>query len=84
VALTVVILVWPGHAFGGVTASGVAVDQANSSLLASGSVYVVRSDDSVDSIAAMVNPFDPSVARAAIVHELRTSAIVAGEHIVIP
>jgi hypothetical protein len=84
VLITLVILVWPGHAFGGVTASGVPVDQANSSLLAPGTSYVVRSGDTVTSIASMVNPFTPSIARAAIINELHTSAIVPGERIVIP
>jgi hypothetical protein len=53
--LGLVILSWPGHAFGGVTGSGLPSDLANSSVLASG-----------------------------LVHELQSSVIVPGEHILIP
>jgi hypothetical protein len=84
VVISLVILIWPGHAFGGVTASGVPVDLATSSQLASGTVYVVQSGDTVSTIASKVNPFSPNLARAALVRELRTSAIVPGERIVIP
>jgi hypothetical protein len=82
--VTLVILAWPGHAFGGVTGSGALVDRADSSVLASGMVYVVRPGDTVDSIAKAVNPSNVAVARAAIVHELGSSVVVAGEHVLIP
>jgi hypothetical protein len=83
-ALGVVILSWPGHAFGGVTGSGLPTDLANSSVLASGMVYVVQPGDSLSSIARSVNPVNPAQARADLVHELHSSVIVPGEHILIP
>ena len=79
-----VVLAWPGHAFGGTTGAGLSTDLANSSVLASGMDYVVQPGDSVHSIAALMNPVEPRLARAALVHELRSSVVVAGEHIVIP
>lgn len=79
-----VILAWPGHAFGGTTGAGLSTDLANSSVLASGMVYVVQPGDTVASIAELMNPVDPAVARSVLVHELRSSVVVAGEHIVIP
>ena len=82
--LGIVILSWPGHAFGGVTGSGLPTDLANSSVLASGMVYVVQPGDSLNSIARAVNPVDPAQARAALVHVLHSSVIVPGEHILIP
>lgn len=83
-AFGVVILSWPGHAFGGVTGSGLPTDLANSSVLASGMVYVVQPGDTLTSIARSVNPVNPAEARADLVHELRSSVIVPGEHILIP
>ncbi len=82
--LGLVILSWPGHAFGGVTGSGLPSDLANSSVLASGMVYVVQPGDSLSSIARSVNPVDPGQARIDLVHELHSSVIVPGEHILIP
>jgi hypothetical protein len=82
--LGIVILSWPGHAFGGVTGSGLPTDLANSSVLASGMVYVVQPGDNLSTIAHAVNPVDPAQARAALVHELHSSVIVPGEHILIP
>ena len=79
-----VILAWPGHAFGGTTGAGLSSDLAGSSVLASGMVYVVQPGDSVASIAALMNPVDPELARRALVHELRSSVVVAGEHVLIP
>ena len=82
--LGLVILAWPGHAFGGETGGGLPGDLANSSVLASGMNYVVRSGDTVSSIAKMMNPLDPKVARADLVRELDSSVVVPGEHVLIP
>jgi len=79
-----VILSWPGHAFGGTTNEGLPTDLANSSVLASGMDYVVQPGDTVSSIARMINPVDPSFARAALARELGSSVVVAGEHVLIP
>ena len=81
---TFVVLAWPGHAFGGVTGRGVPADQATSSLLSSGMVYVVEPGDTVTSIATHVNPWQPSVARQALIRELGSSVVVPGEHVLIP
>jgi hypothetical protein len=77
-------LAWPGHAFGGVNGAGLPTDLATSSTLASGEVYVVQPGDTVSSIAALINPLDPKAARSALVHELGSSSVVAGEHVLIP
>ena len=82
--LGLVILAWPGHAFGGETGAGLPTDLANSSVLASGMNYVVQPGDTVDSIARMMNPLDPKVVRADLVRELRSSVVVPGEHVLIP
>jgi hypothetical protein len=79
-----VILAWPGHAFGGTTGAGLPTDLANSSVLASGMVYVVQPGDSVSTIARLMNPIDPSLARTALVYELRSTVVVPGEHVLIP
>jgi hypothetical protein len=79
-----VVLAWPGHAFGGTTGAGLSNDLASSSTLASGMVYVVQPGDSVDSIARDMNPVDPSMARALLVHELESSTVIVGEHVLIP
>src|SRR6202451_1519839 len=68
--LGLVILAWPGHAFGGETGAGLPTDLANSSVLASGMNYVVQPGGSLNSIARMINPVDPNVARADLVREL--------------
>ncbi len=81
-ALTV--LAWPGHALGGVTGAGLPTDLAGSSTLASGSIYVVQPGDSVTTIARLMNPLAPRVARAALVRELGSAVVVAGEHVLIP
>lgn len=78
------VLAWPGHAFGGTTGAGLPTDLANSSVLASGMDYVVQPSDTVTSIADLMNPVDPARARIALVHELRSSVVVAGEHVLIP
>jgi hypothetical protein len=82
--LGLVILAWPGHAFGGETGAGLPSDLANSSVLASGMNYVVQPGDSINSIARMINPVDPNVARADLVRELDSSVVVPGERILIP
>ena len=84
VAVSVAVLALPGHAFGGMTGSGVPIDQANSSVMASGMVYVVQSGDSVSSIARMINPWQPRIARSALVRELGSSVVVPGEHVLVP
>ena len=78
------VLSWPGHAFGGTTGSGLPGDLANSSVLASGMVYVVQPGDTLISIAQSVNPVNPAAARTALVRELHSSVIVPGEHVLIP
>jgi hypothetical protein len=82
--LGLVILAWPGHAFGGETGAGLPSDLANSSILASGMNYVVQPGDSVTSIAQMMNPVDPKVARTDLVRELDSSVVVPGERVLIP
>jgi hypothetical protein len=82
--LGLAILAFPGHAFGGVTGAGLSTDLANSSVLASGMAYVVQPGDTVNSIAKLMNPVDPSLARTALVHQIDSTVVVAGEHIVIP
>ena len=82
--LGLVILAWPGHAFGGETGAGLPTDLANGSVLASGMAYTVQPGDSVSSIARMINPVDPKVARADLVRELDSSVVVPGERILIP
>jgi len=78
------VLAWPGHAFGGTTGAGLPTDLATSSVLASGMDYVVQPGDTVTSIARLMNPIDPARARAALVHELQSSVVVSGEHVLIP
>lgn len=79
-----VILSWPGHAFGSTTGAGLPSDLANSSILASGMEYVVQPSDTVNSIAAMMNPVSPAIARVALIHEIGSTVVVPGEHILIP
>ena len=84
VIVGLVILAFPGHAFGGVTGAGLPTDLADSSVLASGMSYVVQPGDTVSSIARLMNPLDPSHARSELVHQLESKVVVPGEHIVIP
>ena len=84
IVASLVVLAWPGHAFGGVNGVGLSTDLATSGTLSSGSVYVVQPGDTIDTIAQLANPVDPSLARAALVSELKTSSVVAGEHVLIP
>ena len=78
------VLAWPGHAFGGTTQSGLSTDLATSAVLAPGMDYVVQPGDSLNSIAALVNPSNPAAARSLLVHELRSDVVVVGEHVLIP
>jgi hypothetical protein len=78
------ILALPGVAFGGVSSSGLSSDFNNNAALAPGMVYVVQSGDSINSIASKMNPADPSTARAQLVHELDSTVVVRGEHVLIP
>ena len=55
-----------------------------SSTLASGMVYVVQPGDTVISIAREMNPTNPSLARSLLVHELGSTVVVPGEHVLIP
>jgi hypothetical protein len=84
IAFGLVLLAWPGHAFGGTTGTGLPTDLATGTSLASGMVYVVQAGDSVDSIARLANPLDPALARRALVRELHSSVVVPGEHVLIP
>jgi len=81
-ALTILAL--PGHTFGATTGAGLSTDLANSSVLASGMDYVVQPGDTLNSIADEVNPVKPSLARSLLVHELDSSVVVPGEHVLIP
>ena len=84
IAVGLVLLAWPGPAFGGTTGTGLPTDLATGTSLASGMVYVVQAGDTVDSIARLANPLDPALARRAIVRELHSSVVVPGEHVLIP
>jgi hypothetical protein len=79
-----VILSWPGHAFGGTTGGGLSTDLANSSVLASGMEYVVQPGDTVRSIATMMNSVNPAAAQRALVREIHSNVVVPGEHVLIP
>jgi hypothetical protein len=81
---SLVLLAWPGHAFGGTNGVGLSTDLASSSTLSSGMVYVVQAGDTVNTIATLVDPVNPSLARRALIYELRSSVVVAGEHVLIP
>jgi hypothetical protein len=81
-ALTILAL--PGHTFGSTTGAGLSTDLASSSTLASGEDYVVQPGDSLSSIARDVNPVDSSLARSLLIHELGSSVVVPGEHVLIP
>jgi predicted anti-sigma-YlaC factor YlaD len=83
-ALGITVLAWPGHALGGTTGTGLPSDLATGTALASGSVYVVQAGDTLSSIAAAMNPVDPRAARVALVRELGSTTVVAGEHVLIP
>jgi hypothetical protein len=81
-ALTV--LAMPGHMFGATGGTGLSNDLASSSVLASGMDYVVQPGDTVNAIARDMNPTNPAQARVLLVHELGSSVVVTGEHVLIP
>ncbi|MBW4029625.1 MAG: LysM peptidoglycan-binding domain-containing protein [Acidobacteria bacterium] len=84
VVISLVLLAWPGHAFGGTNGVGLSTDLASSSTLSSGMVYVVQPGDTIASIARALNPVSPAMARKALVAELRSEDVVTGEHVLIP
>ena len=84
VAVSLVVLAWPGHAFGGTNGVGLSTDLASSSTLSSGMVYVVEPGDTISSIARELNPVSPWTARRALVAELHSRDVVVGEHVLIP
>jgi hypothetical protein len=79
-----VILAWPGHAFGGENSVGLSTDLATSSVLSAGMDYVVQPGDTIDTIARLINPVTPSLARRALVRELGSAVVVPGEHVIVP
>lgn len=81
---SLVLLAWPGHAFGGTNGVGLSTDLATGTTLSSGMVYVVQPGDTVTSIARMLNPVNPSLAVQALIDELRSTVVIAGEHVLIP
>ena len=83
-AAALTILALPGHGYGATTGAGLSTDLANSSVLASGMDYVVQPGDTINSIARDVNPTDPAQARSLLVHELGSTVVVPGEHVLIP
>jgi hypothetical protein len=78
------ILALPGVAFGGVTSAGLSSDLNNNATLAPGMVYVVQPGDSINSIATLMNPANPTNARTQLVRELESTVVVPGEHVLIP
>jgi hypothetical protein len=78
------VLAMPGHLLGATSGTGLSNDLASSSVLASGMNYVVQPGDTVSSIARDMNPTNPAEARVLIVHELGSSVVVPGEHVLIP
>lgn len=84
VVAALVVLAMPGHFLGATGGTGLSNDLGGSSVLASGMDYVVQPGDTVASIARSMNPTDPSEARALLVRELGSTAVVPGEHVLIP
>lgn len=78
------VLATPGHVFGAAGGTGLSNDLANSSVLASGMNYVVQPGDTITSIARDMNSTNPGEARMLLVHELGSSVVVPGEHVLIP
>ncbi|MGC8509997.1 MAG: hypothetical protein ACP5PB_03890 [Acidimicrobiales bacterium] len=79
-----VMLAWPGHAFGGENSVGLSTDLATSSVLSAGMDYVVQPGDTIGTIARLVNPVTPALARRALVRELGSAVVVPGEHVIVP
>lgn len=84
IAGALTVLAMPGHMFGAASGAGLSNDLASSSVLASGMEYVVQPGDTVNSIARDMNPTNPAEARTLLVHELGSSVVVVGEHVLIP
>ena len=84
IVASVVILAWPGHAFGGVTSSGANADANLNSTLTAGMVYVVQPGDTISSIARVVNSTNVNHVKSELIKELRSSVVLAGEHVLIP
>ena len=84
VVVSMVLLAWPGHAFGGTNGVGLSTDLATGSTLSSGMVYVVQPGDTVDAIARLLNPVDPTLAVRALEAELHSHVVVAGENVLVP
>lgn len=82
--VSLVILAWPGHAFGGVTGTGVSADTSIHAALSSGMVYVIQDGDSLTSVAKKIDPAHVATVRDALVHELGSRFVVPGEHVLIP
>ncbi len=83
-AAALTILAIPGHGYGATTGAGLSTDLANSSVLASGMDYVVQPGDTINSLAHDMNPIDPTEARSLLIHELGSTVVVPGEHVLIP
>jgi hypothetical protein len=71
-----VLLALPVRAFGGST---LAQDPA-----APGQEYIVKSGDTIASIAAQADPAHPAVMVQQLAHEVGSTVVVPGEHLVIP
>lgn len=84
VVVSFLVLMFPGHAFGGTGSAGLSADELGAVGLTPGSVYVVQSGDTLHAIAQLVNPWNSSAAYRALVGELHSGVVVAGEHIIIP
>jgi Tfp pilus assembly protein FimV len=82
-AIIGVLLVGPGHAFGS-DAAGVPLAMSGQLALGSGQTYVVQPGDTLNSIAARVNPQNPAAARAALLRETFSPYVFTGEHLQIP
>jgi hypothetical protein len=76
IAAILVLLMLPVRALGGQTIAG--------SAPAAGQVYVVQSGDTLNSIAARVDPGDVSGMAHRLAAEAGSTTVVAGEHLLIP
>ena len=81
----VLSLLLPMRMLGATTVSGVATPGGTPAGLSDGSLYIVHDGDTIDSIAAAINP---SGNHAALVAKLRaevgSDTVVPGEHILLP
>ena len=76
VIVLLVLLALPIRAFGGTALAPAPPTK--------GQVYVVRSGDTLTSIAAQANPAAASVLAEELAHEVGSSVVVPGEHVFIP